>query len=106
MDDEKFVLEASKALELYREISRHHLRPTPRVPVSAWADQHRFLDSSSPEPGQWRTSRTPFLAEIMDSLSPHSEVERVVLMKAAQIGGTEILLNFAGFIMDVNPGPA
>jgi len=36
-----------------------------------------------------RTDRTPFLREIMDCLSPSSLVETVVLMKGAQVGGTE-----------------
>jgi phage terminase large subunit GpA-like protein len=44
---------------------------------------------ASSEPGRWRTERTPYLREIMDCLSPASPVQRVALMKGAQIGGTE-----------------
>jgi hypothetical protein len=47
-----------------------------------------MLSSKAPaEPGRWRTSRTPYLKAIMDCLSPTSPVERVVFMKAAQLGG-------------------
>jgi len=64
------------------------LRPDPVLTVSEWADSHRFLPSAaSAEPGPWRTSRTPYLKQIMDCLSPQSEVEKVVFMKGAQIGG-------------------
>jgi len=44
---------------------------------------------ASSEPGRWHTERTPYLKEIMDCLSPSSPVQRVALMKGAQIGGTE-----------------
>ena len=38
----------------------------PVLRVSEWADRFRILSgSASAEPGQWRTSRTPYLREIM-----------------------------------------
>ncbi|MBF0213042.1 MAG: phage terminase large subunit family protein [Magnetococcales bacterium] len=74
--------------------------------VSEWADQNRFLSSiASGEPGPWRTSRTPYLREIMDCLSTSSPVERIVFMKGAQIGGTEAILNWLGYIIAHTPGP-
>ncbi len=60
---------------------------------------------SAGEPGRWRTSRTPFLREIMDCLSPSSPFSRVVFMKPAQIGGSEVLLNMLGYIIHYAPGP-
>jgi len=66
---------------------REGLMPDPLLTVSEWADQHRMLSSkASAEPGRWRTGRTPYLRDIMDCLSPTSPVERVVFMKAAQLG--------------------
>ena len=64
------------------------LRPEPLLTVSDWADKYRLLDqSASAEAGQWRTSRTPYLREIMDCLSVSDTVtQRVVLMKGAQVG--------------------
>ncbi len=54
------------------------LRPDPDLTVSQWADRYRFLSqTASGEPGPWRTERTPYLAEIMDCLSPASPVQRV-----------------------------
>jgi phage terminase large subunit GpA-like protein len=81
------------------------LLPPPRLTVSEWADRHRVLDNSSPEPGPWRTKRTPYLREIMDSLSPSAPCERVVFVKAAQVGGTEALLNVCGYLMVHAPAP-
>lgn len=83
------------------------IRPEPRLLVSEWADRYRQLPmKSSAEPGPWRTARTPYLREIMDALSAHSEVEEVVFMKGAQVGGTEALLNCLGYLIDHSPGPA
>jgi phage terminase large subunit GpA-like protein len=46
------------------------LRPPPQLTVSEWAERHRMLGSrTSAEPGPWRTSRTPYLKDVMDALS-------------------------------------
>ena len=63
------------------------LRPPPQLTVSAWAEQHRILGSrASSEPGPWRTSRTPYLHDVMDALSAVHPARRVVFMKGAQVG--------------------
>lgn len=85
---------------------RDGLRPDPLLTVAEWADQYRVLSTKeSAEPGRWRTSRTPYLREIMDCLSPSSPIERVVFMKGAQVGGTELGLNWVGYIIHHAPGP-
>lgn len=82
-------------------------RPDAAVTVSEWADDHRKLSSkASSEPGDWRTARTPYLREIMDSLSSYSTVETVAVMKGAQIGMSECGLNFCGYVIHHAPGPA
>ena len=85
---------------------REGLVPDPLLSVSEWSDRHRMLSSkASSEPGRWRTSRTPYLKEIMDCLSPTSPVERVVFMKAAQLGATEMGSNWIGYVIHHAPGP-
>ncbi|MFN4342887.1 MAG: phage terminase large subunit family protein [Azonexus sp.] len=85
---------------------REGLTPDPLLTVSEWADRHRMLSSkASAEPGRWRTSRTPYLKAIMDCLSPTSPVERVVFMKAAQLGATEMGSNWIGYVIHHAPGP-
>lgn len=82
------------------------LRPDPDLTVSQWADTYRQLSSkASAEPGRWKTSRTPYLKEIMDCLSPTSPVERVAFMKGAQVGGTECGNNWIGYVIHHSPGP-
>ncbi len=85
---------------------REGVKPDPLLSVSEWADRYRVLSSkSSSEPGRWRTARTPYLKEIMDCLSPSSKVRRVVLMKGAQVGGTECGNSWLGYIIHQSPGP-
>jgi len=82
------------------------MRPDADLTVSQWADAHRMLGSrASAEPGRYRTSRTPYMREIMDALSPSSAVQRIVFMKAAQVGATEAGNNWIGFAIHQAPGP-
>ena len=53
------------------------LKPDVRLTVSEWADQKRILPAkAAKEAGHWRTSRTPYLKEIMDALSPSSPLKK------------------------------
>jgi phage terminase large subunit GpA-like protein len=82
------------------------LAPDPALTVSQWADHHRVLSSrSASEAGPYRTSRTPYMRGIMDALSPRNPVQRVVFMKAAQVGATEAGNNWIGFCIHRAPGP-
>jgi len=82
------------------------IKPDSVISVSDWADANRVLSrTASSEPGRFRTSRTPYLKEIMDALSPSSPYEKVVFMKGAQIGGTEAGNNWIGYMIDQAPGP-
>lgn len=82
------------------------LTPDPTLTVSEWADEHRMLSNkASAEPGRWRTSRTPYLREIMDSLSVYDPCQRVAFMKSAQIGGTEAGNNWLGYVIHHAPAP-
>jgi phage terminase large subunit GpA-like protein len=82
------------------------LTPDPLLNVSEWADQYRMLSGkSASEPGRWRTTRTPYLKDVMDCLSPTSPIERVVMMKGAQVGGTECGNNWIGYVIHLAPGP-
>ncbi|MCF6147283.1 MAG: phage terminase large subunit family protein [Candidatus Kuenenia sp.] len=95
-----------KAYEVYKTGFSLGIRPAPRLTVSEWADSFRTLPRrSSAEPGKWRTSRTPYLREIMDSLSARSPIEQVKFVKATQIGGTEAGCNWFGYIAHLCPSP-
>ena len=80
-------------------------QPPKRLLVSEWADKNRYLTStSSAEPGLWRTSRTPYLKEIMDAVA-NRKIETVVFMKSSQVGATELLLNVLGYHINQDPCP-
>ncbi len=80
------------------------LKPIRMMTVSDWADTNRMLTSdSSAEPGPWRTSRTPYLKEILDNMSPSSPVQEVVVQKGAQLGFTEAGVNILGTYIDLDP---
>jgi len=95
------------ALAAVRNGWRRGWTPPARLAVSEWADRHRVLSQeSSARPGQWRTDDMPFLREIMDCLSSHHPARRIAFMKSTQVGGTETLNNWVGYIIHHAPGPA
>ena len=95
----------ANAALIYREAFWHGLRPDPELTVSTWADEYRYLSQkASAEPGRWRTDRTPYLREILDTLSPMNPIQRVVFMAGAQVGKTEAGNNWLGYIIHHAPG--
>ena len=82
------------------------LRPDADLTVWEWADKHRMLSSkASAEPGRWRTDRTPYLRELMSVLSTSDPTQRIVFMKSAQIGGTEVGNCWLGYLVHHSPCP-
>ncbi len=71
-----------------------------------WSETFRVLSpKTSAYPGKWSNAMTPYLTEIMRCLSVESTVERVILKKSAQVGGTEVGLNWIGYIIHQSPAP-
>lgn len=93
-----------KDINLTLEIACQHFRPPEKLTVSEWAERHRVLVSdSSAEPGPWKTSRTPYLQAVMDTLTD-PKVRRIVFVASSQVGKSEALLNIIGYIIDQQPG--
>ena len=91
--------------ELLRHWFGDSIKPDPVLTVSEWADKYRRLSSASAESGRWRTSRVPFMRDVMDCLSPSDPCNEVVVIKPSQCGGTEAGNNFLGFAISEAPGP-
>lgn len=73
--------------------------------MSEWADRHRVIQASySQDPGPYRSSKTPYLREIMDAFADQS-LTRITVVKAARVGGTEAANNMVGYAIDQAPGP-
>lgn len=79
------------------------VRPRRTLTVSQWADTHREIKTGTANPGPWHTDLVPYLREIMDSLSAHDACQEVVIMKSSQGGGTEVLLNWIGYVASHAP---
>ena len=88
----------------YQKKALESLRPPEDISVSEWSEKYRVLDSSSAIPGPWKNSKTPYLAEIMDSFLD-SDIEEIIFVKPTQVGGTEAMLNMLGYIAAQDPAP-
>ncbi len=79
--------------------------PPPDLSITQWSEQSRILGRSSRLSGPYRIARTAYWQEPMNSLSPNSGVEQVIIQKGAQVGATEFLLNVIGFYLSIAPAP-
>lgn len=78
-------------------------RPPPRMTVSEWANERRYLSpEASSNPGKYSTDMTPYAVEWMDSVNDPTATG-TVLMVASQLGKTEVINNIVGYFMDVEP---
>ena len=80
--------------------------PPEQLTVTEWADKYRRLSpENSGEEGRWRTSRTPYLKEIMDAFTDPN-VHRIAVAASSQVGKTEMEMNMIAYMIDIDPGPA
>lgn len=94
-------------VNLNRTISKSiaNFKPPERLTVSKWSDKYRRLSAeNSAEAGRWKTSRTPYLKEIMDAFTD-PKVHRLVVVASSQVGKTEMEMNMMGYVIDNDPGP-
>jgi phage terminase large subunit GpA-like protein len=68
---------------------------------SEWTEKKRYLPpSSSSMPGYFRFDVVPYMREIIDCMSPESDVRHVTIMKGVQVGATTLLENTIGYYID------
>jgi phage terminase large subunit GpA-like protein len=81
------------------------LKPKPKLSVSEWADMYRVIPAgTSPEPGQWQTSRIPYAREILDCFSENKH-KYIAFIAGSQLGKSEILLSVLGYFIHQDPSP-
>ena len=85
----------------FREEIKAGSRPE-RLLISEWTESRRILGPPAEEEGPFRFRRTPYLKTILDVIQ-NPLIEKVVICKPAQWGGTEIILNSIGFYADQEP---
>ena len=89
----------------WRRCFAKSFKPRSRLTGSQWADKYRLIPAgTSPEPGEWRTSRTPYLREPLDAATD-KKTEIVVFCASSQVGKSEALLNILGYYSDQDPAP-
>lgn len=82
------------------------LRPDDVGGVADWTKKHRRIaQGTSPQAGRWDHAWSPYLPEIMDCCAPDHPCSHVTVMKSAQTGVSEAVINWLGFIVDRVPGP-
>lgn len=79
------------------------LMPDPVMTVSEWADSYRKLPETNAEPGQFKTSRTPYVKEIIDKLSVTDKAQKIIWKKSSQVAATESGNNWLGYTMHISP---
>jgi len=67
--------------------------------IALWIEGRRILPTSTPIPGPWRNSVTPYGIEIMNSMSPNSGIEIVTVRKCRKVGLTTIIENVVAYYM-------
>lgn len=77
--------------------------PPEDLTVDQWADRYRYIpDGSSPEPGKFKSSRTPYMIDIMRDVG-NPRIAQIVLMFSAQMAKTELELNICGYYAHTDP---
>jgi len=81
------------------------LKPPPKKTVNDWADEERVVSGEETSaPGDWHSDRVPYLVEIQEAISD-IRIEKIIMMMAAQMGKTNVLLNAIGYYMTYDPCP-
>lgn len=80
-------------------------RVAPALPVSAWAEAHRFIadDSGSPSPGKWSNGYIPALTQVMDLMGHEHPCRSVRVRGSAQTGKSECGINAVAARIDQAP---
>lgn len=80
------------------------LRPPPDRHPDQWADENRYLPPGSAIPGQWKSSRTPYMIRIMREAASGRR-KRVTMICGSQMSKSESFLNVAGARLEDDPAP-
>ncbi len=78
-------------------------RPPDRLTVSQWAAGERQLNNMGAYVGPWLNETAPYLTEPMDMLQSRHH-DATIFVGPAQCGKTELILNWVGHSVTVDPG--
>ena len=94
---------ANNALSIVAGALALGLTPDPIVLPSAWAAENLVL-ADGPQAGfKWDASVTPYASGILDCLASSTAYTCVSVRKSAQVGLTQLMIAWAGVIIDAEP---
>lgn len=71
-------------LEL-KKILLNSIKPISKLSVADWADNFRIISDGNAEPGKWKTSRVPYMHDVMNSFTIPG-IHKVVVKSSSQVG--------------------
>lgn len=95
---------SSRNVALLSQTLAEMARPPRKRTPSQWADESRVLPAGETEPGQWRSSRTPYMIPIVDA-AVDPAYRGVIAVMGTQLGKTAGLFNIVGRKLDDDPSP-
>jgi phage terminase large subunit GpA-like protein len=90
---------------VYADTFFKHIRPVKKPDLVQFSEKNIFLSKKiSAETGRYNINRTPYLRDVMQALAD-KETDVVVLMKSAQVGATQLGMNFLAYSILYDPAP-
>lgn len=80
-------------------------KPADRRPPWQWAEEHITVDDTSPFPGRWRSSNSPWVRMVMEAFADN-QVRNVAVQSAAQVGKSQTAQNLLCYVIAEAPGHA
>ena len=91
---------------IFRTAFAEALEPPAQIPPDQWSDENIILPSeSAAEPGPYRTSRTPYVRQILRDLDVYSGVRKVTVVAGSQLGKSAMGLNWLFYLAKEHPSP-
>lgn len=90
------------SLEKMLKASAGMIRPSARMNVAQWAQKNRYLNTPGAYVGPWQNEMTPYLNEIMETLTSR-EHTGMAIVGPARSGKSDIFFNWLGYSVDCDP---
>lgn len=79
-------------------------KPADRRPPWQWCEENVRVDDTSPFPGKWRSSTSPWVRELMEVFAD-STVNEIAVMCSAQSAKTQTIMCLLMWAVKEDPGP-
>ena len=97
-------LEQPSRFHAVRPVWELRWQPADRRAPWLWAEDHVYVDATSPMPGKWRSDNSPWVREILEAFADPM-VNELATMCSAQSAKTQTLLVALFWAVAESPGP-